>query len=275
MRVSSLLVSVAAMIVAMPSMVNAQLSDVTLTYCSARVTDKQGIDRCDPKKTIKSTEIAPRGTETNIIIMATFKPVAAPWRLLFQITDQNDAYVEDIQIPIPAKGAQATMHTTIVKPGVYNIKVRDGKQTYVTEQFTVTEDKVGARASGNQKANQAALTVCESVDGNWKAVGAATTWPAGKSFNVLLVADKPFRVSFIGFVIHKQDDKGTDVAFIDEWQQTIGEPEKFRMYATEGGMTSLKPGKYSIYAIDWAKREVGEHRGNLTDAFAKVTLTVE
>jgi len=35
------------------------------------------------------------------------------------------------------------------------------------------------------------------------------------------------------------------------------------------------PACYSVYIIDWRKREVSEHNGNLTEYFAKMTLTVK
>jgi hypothetical protein len=115
--------------------------------------------------------------------------------------------------------------------------------------------------------------VCKEVNDAWQAVGAATKWKAGQSFNVLLVDEQPFGTDLVGFVIHKQGDDGKDVAFVNEWQQIVG--EKDRTYATVGGMTSLPPGTYSLYAIDWRKREATRHRGNLTEYYAKVTLTVE
>jgi hypothetical protein len=47
------------------------------------------------------------------------------------------------------------------------------------------------------------------------------------------------------------------------------------MYATTGDQISLPAGVYSIYIIAWGKRELLMHNGNLTDYFAKTTLTVK
>jgi hypothetical protein len=37
----------------------------------------------------------------------------------------------------------------------------------------------------------------------------------------------------------------------------------------------LPMGVYPVYIIAWGKRETREHRGNLTEYFAKMTLTVK
>jgi hypothetical protein len=132
-----------------------------------------------------------------------------------------------------------------------------------------------APAKNNVKAYQAQLTICKEVDDNWNPVGASETWPANQTFNVLLIAQTPFKVDFVGFIIYKQGSDGKDVEFINEWQQTIENSDQTRKYCTTEGLTSLPQGKYSIYAINWRKREVTEHLGNLTDYFAKVNLTVK
>ena len=79
-------------------------------------------------------------------------------------------------------------------------------------------------------------------------------------------------MDFIGIVLFKQGADGKDVEFINEYQQNIG--EKNRKYATVGDNFRLPAGVYSIYIIAWGKRETMEHRGNLTEYFAKTTLTV-
>jgi hypothetical protein len=47
------------------------------------------------------------------------------------------------------------------------------------------------------------------------------------------------------------------------------------MYATQNNELSLPAGKYSVYIIPWGKRETMEHNGNLTEYFAKMTVTVK
>ena len=44
---------------------------------------------------------------------------------------------------------------------------------------------------------------------------------------------------------------------------------------TVGDQLRLPAGVYSVYIIAWGKRETLEHRGNLTEYFAKMTLTVK
>ena len=80
-------------------------------------------------------------------------------------------------------------------------------------------------------------------------------------------------MSFIGIVFHKQGPDGKDVEFVNEYQQDIGEEN--RKYATVGEMLRLPAGTYSVYIIAWGKRESLVHNGNLTEYFAKTTLTVK
>jgi hypothetical protein len=67
-------------------------------------------------------------------------------------------------------------------------------------------------------------------------------------------------------------DNSRDVEFLNKYQQNIGETN--RKYATVGDQLRLPAGVYSVYIIDWRKREVSEHRGNLTEYLAKTTLTI-
>jgi hypothetical protein len=83
----------------------------------------------------------------------------------------------------------------------------------------------------------------------------------------------PSGVDFIGIIFHKQGPNGRDVAFVNEYQQNIGEQN--RKYATVGDSFRLPAGVYSVYIIAWGKRETMEHRGNLTEYFAQTTLTVK
>ena len=92
-------------------------------------------------------------------------------------------------------------------------------------------------------------------------------------FDVLFKNPTPVGADFIGIIFYKQDASGKDVEFINEYQQNIG--EKNRFYATGGNEISLPAGTYSVYVIAWGKREVMEHRGNLTEYFAKTTLIVK
>jgi hypothetical protein len=63
------------------------------------------------------------------------------------------------------------------------------------------------------------------------------------------------------------------VEHVNEYQQQIG--EKNSKYATVGDMLKLPAGTYGVYVISWGKRELMMKNGNLTDYFAKTTLTVK
>jgi hypothetical protein len=115
--------------------------------------------------------------------------------------------------------------------------------------------------------------ICKEVEDDWKCVGESGEWKARAPFNVLFKNPAPVGVDFIGIVFYKQGADGKDVEFVNEYQQDIG--EKNRMYATTGDQISLPVGVYSVYIIAWGKRELLMHKGNLTEYFAKTTLTVK
>jgi hypothetical protein len=168
------------------------------------------------------------------------------------------------------------MPFTINIPGKYFVRMvnyYDKSQVWATAEFSVGEDTVGPRATGNTAAGRGKVSICKEIDDNWKCVGASNEWQANVSFNVLFENPVAANVDFIGIVFHKQDASGKDVEFVNEYQQNIG--EKNRLYATVGDQLRLPAGVYSVYIIDWRKREVTEHRGNLTEYFAKTTLTVK
>jgi hypothetical protein len=228
---------------------------------------------------VRPTKVfSPKGTDYNIFVVATFNPFPGDKLLKFIVTDEKGSVVEDREAPITVTHKGTYAFFTIVTAGKYTVQVVDKyneKTVYARDAFTVLPDTVGPRATGNIKAGLAKLTVCKTVDDNWEPVGASTVWPANTPFNVLLVSPVPFHAPFIGFIIHRQGPDGKDVAFVDEWQQRVVKPDTDRKYCTMEGLTSLPAGKYSIYAIDWYKREASEHRGNLTEYFSKITLTVQ
>lgn len=227
----------------------------------------------NPTKTFK-----PKGTLRNVFVLATFPAVPTGAGITFMIT-KNDAdgeYVQNMDYAASAKHTTAYIPFTINTPGKYFVRMvnyYNKSQVWATTDFSVGEDTVGPRAAGNTAAGQGKVTVCKEIDDNWKCVGAASEWPANSPFNVLFENPTPSGVDFIGIIFHKQGPDGRDVAFVNEYQQNIGEPN--RKYATVGDSFRLPAGVYSVYIIGWGKRETMEHRGNLTEYFAKTTLTVK
>jgi hypothetical protein len=136
--------------------------------------------------------------------------------------------------------------------------------TTANAQATVSQSKPSAAGR---------VSICKEIDDNWKCVGESSHWQANKPFNILFENPTPVGVDFIGMVFHRQDPSGKDVAFINEYQQQIGETS--RKYATVGDEISLPAGTYSVYVIKWGDREPLEHNGNLTKYLAKTDLTVK
>jgi hypothetical protein len=116
------------------------------------------------------------------------------------------------------------------------------------------------------------LSICDHVDDDWKCAGAVSPWPSDKPFNILLEIPQAIDIIFVGFVIYKRDEKGTDTDFVNEFSLLI--QGKARLFATTEGM-KLPPGRYTIYGIEWEKREINEHRGNLKEYLGKTELVVK
>ncbi|HWS99918.1 MAG TPA: hypothetical protein VN256_06700 [Pyrinomonadaceae bacterium] len=130
------------------------------------------------------------------------------------------------------------------------------------------------KAAGDApKETSGKVSICKEIDDDWKCVGQSNEWAADTPFNVLFENKGPVGVDFIGIVFYKQGADGKDVEHVNEYQQQIG--EKNSKYATVGDMLKLPAGTYSVYIISWGKRELMMKNGNLTDYFAKTTLTVK
>ena len=244
---------------------------ITKTQYGANVVETAAC--INPTKTFK-----PKGTLRNVYVLATFTPVATGARITFMITkdDAGGEYVQNMDYYASPQHTTAYIPFTINTPGKYFVRMAnyfDKSQVWATTDFTVGEDTVGPRAMGNTAAGQGKVSICKEIDDNWKCVGASNEWKANTPFNVLFENPTPSGVDFVGIVFHQQGADGKDVEFVNDYQQNIGLEN--RKYATTGDSLSLPAGVYSVYIIAWGKRETMEHRGNLTEYFAKTTLTVK
>ena len=221
---------------------------------------------------------SPKGELRNVNILYTFPKVPTGAGVTFMVTKDNadGEYVQNIDYAVSPNHTSAYARLTINTPGKYFVRLvnyYNKAQVWATTDFSVGADTVGPRATGNTAAGQGKVWICKSVDDNWNCVGGSNEWKANAGFDVLFKNPTPVGIDFIGIIFYKQDASGKDVEFINEYQQNIG--EKNRFYATGGNEISLPAGTYSVYIIAWGKREVMEHRGNLTEYFAKMTLTVK
>jgi hypothetical protein len=116
------------------------------------------------------------------------------------------------------------------------------------------------------------MTICDHIDDDWKCVDAVSPWPADKPFNILLELPQAIDITFIGFVIHKRDEKGVDTDFVNEFNLLI--QGKARLFDTTEGLR-LPPGRYTVYGIYWDKRQVNEHTGNFKEYLGKTELIVK
>jgi hypothetical protein len=265
-----------------------------LFACSTQAQSKIELQTCEDLKITKkqygglvvetatcvspTKSFRPKGTLRNVNIVATFPAVPTGAGITFLVTE-NDADGEHVQyVDYTASPHHTTAYAqlTINKPGKYFVRMAnyfDKSQVWATADFAVGEDTVGARAAGNTVAGQGKVSICKEIDDNWKCVGQSNQWAANTPFNVLFENPSQVGVDFIGIVFYRQGADGKDVEFVNEYQQNIG--MESRRYATVSDELKLPAGTYSVYIIAWGKREVLEHRGNLTEYFAKTVLTVK
>lgn len=228
---------------------------------------------------VKPTKtFSPKGTLRNVHVLATFPAVPTGAGITFLVTKDNadGEHVQYVDYSATKYHTTAYAQLTINTPGKYFVRMAnyyDKSQVWATADFTVGEDTVGARAAGNTAAGQGKVSICKEIDDDWKCVGESSTWKAREPFNVYFKNPGPVGVDFIGIVFYKQGADGKDAEFVNEYQQQIGETN--RLYATTGDQISLPAGVYTVYIIAWGKRELLMHNGNLTEYFARTTLTVK
>lgn len=255
-------------------------SKIDLTTCEdLKITKAQhGVNIVETATCINPTKaFKPKGTLRNVFVLSTFPAVPTGARITFMVTRGNadGEYVQNMDYWASPQHTTAYIPFTINTPGKYFVRMVnyfDKSQVWATTDFSVGEDTVGARAAGNTRAGLGKVSICKEIDDNWKCVGESNQWPANTPFNVFFENPTASGVDFIGIVFYQQDANGKDVEFKNEYQQNIGMEN--RKYATVGDQLRLPAGVYSVYIIAWGKREVSEHKGNLTEYFAKTILTV-
>lgn len=126
--------------------------------------------------------------------------------------------------------------------------------------------------AGEDKA-KGVVSICTTIDDDWKCVGESKEWEANKKFDVLFINPVKVGVDFIGIMFYKQLPDGKDGEFLYEFQQNIGAEN--RKYATVNSGFYLPAGTYTVYIISWGKRDSLYKKGNYTDYFAKTTLKVK
>jgi hypothetical protein len=265
-----------------------------LFVCPARAQSKIELQTCEDLKITKqqygalvvetaacvnpTKNFRPKGTLRNVHLLSTFPAVPTGAKITFLVTE-TDADGEDVQyVDYWASPHHTTAYAqlTINKPGKYFVRMvntLDRSQVWATADFNVGEDTTGPRAAGNTAAGQGKVSICKEIDDDWKCVGQSNQWAANTPFNVLFENPSQVGVDFIGIVFYRRGADGKDTEFVNEYQQNIGMDS--RRYATVTDEMKLPAGTYSVYVIAWGKREVLEHRGNLSEYFAKTVLTVK
>jgi hypothetical protein len=265
-----------------------------LFACTARAQAKLELQTCEDLKITKkqygglvvetaacvnpTKTFRPKGTLRNVHLLSTFPAVPTGAKITF-LVNERDADGEDVQyVDYWASQYHTTAYAqlTINKPGKYFVRMvntLDRSQVWATTDFTVGEDTTGPRAAGDTAAGQGKVSICKEIDDDWKCVGQSSQWAANTPFNILFENPTQVGVDFIGLVFYRRGADGKDAEFVNEYQQNIGMDS--RRYATVTDEIKLPAGTYSVYVIAWGKRETLEHRGNLSEYFAKTVLTVK
>lgn len=240
---------------------------------------RDGVNTIETATCVNPTRtFSPKGTLRNIHMVYSFPKVPTGAAVTFMVTRDNadGEYVENKDYQVTPQHTTAYVQFTINTPGKYFVRLvnyYNKSQVWATSDFTIGADTVGPRSVGNTAAGGGKVSICKTVDDNWNCVGESTEWKANVGFDVLFKNPTPVGIDFIGIIFHKQGPDGKDVAFVNEYQQNIG--EKNRFYATVNNELKLPAGVYSVYIIGWGKRETMVHNGNFTEYFAKMTLTVK
>jgi len=240
---------------------------------------RDGINTIETATCVNPTKtFSPKGTLRNIHMVYTFPRVPTGAGVTFMITKDNadGEYVENKDYQVSPQHTTAFAQFTINTPGKYFVRLANyynKSQVWATSDFTIGADTIGPRSAGNTAAGGGKVSICKTVDDNWNCVGESTEWKANAGFDVLFKNPTPVGVDFIGIIFYRQGPDGKDVEFINEYQQNIGDTNRF--YATTNNMISLPAGKFTVYIIAWGKRETMMHNGNLKEYFAKMTLTVK
>jgi len=269
-----------AIVLALAIAASAQAQYKLETCEDLKITEtRYGINTVETAACVNPTKtFSPKGTLRNIHVLYSFPPVPTGAGVTFMITkDSADGeYVENKDYVVTPQHTTAYAQFTINTPGKYVVRLANyynKSQIWAQSDFTIGADTVGPRSVGNTAAGGGQVWICKTVDDNWNCVGGANEWKANAGFDVLFKNPTPVGIDFIGIIFYKQGPDGKDVEFINEYQQNIG--DKNRFYATQNNESSLPAGKYSVYVIPWGKRETMVHNGNLSEYFAKMTLTVK
>jgi hypothetical protein len=240
---------------------------------------RDGVNTIETATCVNPTKtFSPKGTLRNIHMVYSFSKVPTGAGLTFMVTKDNadGEYVQNIDYSVSPQHTTAYAQFTINTPGKYFVRLvnyYNKSQVWATSEFTIGADTVGPRSAGNTAAGGGQVWICKTVDDNWNCVDGSNEWKANAGFDVLFKNPTPVGVDFIGIIFYKQGPDGKDVEFINEYQQNIG--DKNRFYATVNNELKLPAGTYSVYVIAWGKRETMMHNGNLKEYFAKMTLTVK
>ena len=221
----------------------------------------------------KPTKVfAYKGSVTNVGATFRFTPAMTSRTTQFKVILFNAQGVMDQYQEITFNtGGKTSQIAMTVTPGTYTMKLVDQFDTdkvALTDTIVVSPDTVGARATSNIKSGIGKLMVCSEIDDNWKCVNESSTWVANQPFNLYVRLPQAIAGQTAGWLIFKQLPDGTDGGFVEDMLQ--GTNGRAAYWATTGGHT-LPAGKYTIYSIAWPERT---SIGNLTNYFAKTTLTV-
>src|SRR6185369_647920 len=241
-----------------------------LTMCEKPGRDPQS--RWDVLCTKAARTFEYKGSVTNVFGILRFTPALTNESVRLKVNVFKNGTLDEYREITFQTGGRTAGFSFTKTPGAYVLKVvdqYDDDKVALTENFVVMPDTVGDRATRNIQSGIGKLMVCSTIDDNWKCVDESTTWTANKPFNLYVRLPQAIEGTVAGWSIFKQNPDGTDGLFVEDLLQ--GTNGRAAYWATTNG-NRLPAGKYTIYSIAWANRATV---GNLTQYFAKTTLTVK
>lgn len=170
----------------------------------------------------------------------------------------------------------------VTEPGKYVAKFypRDNpSKPYGSCKFTVVSAKNGGPNNVSTKVEGTArMYMCSGYDKkSGKPTGVKKELKAGSCANFLIDLGKVRDdLQYFGWVVYKNGATVEENEYIDQKYQDEDEKHEMRYVYRDVPICLFKtPGNYTIYCIDWYKREDGYHNSELKDYLGKIEIQVK
>jgi hypothetical protein len=182
------------------------------------------------------------------------------------VTAEGEQYAYNQQTIVPAQNGSFWVSTTL-REGNYVARYvdKDDAGTVFTEMRFVVKPKPMP-----DYRNNSTITFCTSVDDNWKAIGARTTWKTGECIHLYFQSTLLVDPLYHTWSIRRLSADGTEILVRDLNQGAGG--QAFRKLATDDVCEFGEPGTYRVYLFG---QDDLERNGDKAVYLSKGELTVQ